>query len=268
MRHGHNAVHRSPDGALIAKVYGESSRCDVEVGGAVLAREAGVSVPELISRPQPRVAVWRRIPSVQAEPDADALVRLAGDIGRLATLPDESAPVHWLVNVAARASALESLLDERRAGRADIGWLAAELRAVAASDIATGAPITFQHGDLTMANLVHDGRRLHIIDFETIRAAPPEWDVAALTVSARRYGGLGPAALRVVLDALAPAPDPVVLKCCVRTKELLNTSWLYLIRDQDPELVAEAGLRVRALRDGRPHRWRDLDALASAQTAY
>ena len=259
---GHNAVHASPDGTLIAKVYGERSRCDVEVAAATLARAAGVCVPDLIERPHERVAVWRRVLRVAEAPGASAIVRLAHDLDRLSWLPAAAAPVNWLVNIEARAQALESRADW---GDPDVAWLVAELRAVLGSAAALGAPVAFQHGDLTAANLVHDGRRLHIIDFETVRAAPREWDVATLTVSAQRYDGFASDALQRVVGALSPPPEPTVLACCVRAKELLNSSWLYLIRGRDRALVAEAGRRVGSLRDGRRHRWQDLAALAPAQ---
>jgi hypothetical protein len=264
LRHGHNGVHRSPDGTLIAKVYGEASRCEVDVHGADLARAAGALVPDLVDLPHPRVAIWRCIPTVSEAPGAQALTGLARDLGRLATVPAAEAPVHWLDNVTLRAAALD-----RWAGDPDVSWLAGELRAVAASDVAQRAPLVFQHGDLSMSNLVHDGDRLHLIDFETIRAAPREWDLAALRITSDRYGALAPDALRIVFQASAadagPA-DPEILACCLRAKDLLNASWLFLMRELDPAMVAEARRRVRSLRDRRPHRWSDLGVLAGQPT--
>jgi len=240
----------------MAKVYGEASRCEVDVHGASLARESGALVPELVDVPNPRVAVWRWVPTDDTAPGPAALSRLGRDLARLASVPAQEAPVHWLDNLTLRAAALDRWPDDQ-----DVRWLAAELRAVAVSDVAVAAPLAFQHGDLSMSNLVHDGRSLHLVDFETIRAAPREWDRACLRVASERYAALPSDALALVLDA-AGAAGLDVLGACVRAKSLMNASWLFLMRELDPALVTEARCRVRSLRDGVPHRWRDLGVLA------
>ncbi|QWF20062.1 phosphotransferase [Nocardioides sp. LMS-CY] len=274
VRSGHNAVYRSPDDAQIAKVYGEASRCSVDVTGARRAREAGVCVPALVATPHPRVAVWQRVPGVPGPIGPAAWARLGIDARRLAAVPVAVAPVHWLVNVTERASVLEQLAAGTPTAYtgpvalpaqvgADVAWLAHELRSVAECDLALDAPLAFQHGDLSPANLVHDGRRLHVIDFETVRAAPADWDVGCLVAATRRYGTVPTRELAPFLESLDPAPDPELLALCVRTKELLNASWLAVIGADRPELVGELRLRVRSLRDGTAYRWRELGGLAA-----
>lgn len=253
---GHNALYRSSDGMRVVKLYGAVSRAWLDADGAARAAAAGARVPEILAVPHPNVVVWR---CVEARPhiasDRGAVRDLAASLDAIRSVP-ASSDANWLTHLDQRIA----LLAERVTDDGVVTWLVEQLQAARDEAGRLAPTLVFQHGDLSSANLVHDGR-FHVVDFETVRSAPPEWDVACLGVSTRRSRTFDGSTYNALIDALDVPPDDEVLACCTRIKELLNTSWLYLTHTAHPAVAAELRARVASLRAGVDHEWRELAQL-------
>lgn len=231
---------------------------EVEVARALA--EAGVACTELVGgRGQPWVeegcvvTAWRWEQTVGAASPADVghlardlRERTAGtyvhDVGRLD-------PLTAIRNAVAPAPIGDPGGDyvRRRAQE-----LAPDWARIADRDPAGTAIV---HGDLHADNVLLTDRGPVLTDLELAGAGPTSYDVAPAVVAVERYGA--PAAdLEAFIDAQEHDPRGWPgFATCVAVYELWGAAWAVGVSQSRPDLVEEAAVRVRCLRDDTCEPW-------------
>lgn len=228
---GSNLVVRLRPAAVVARVYtgtrvlrddvGLRLADEVAVGTFLGARGLAVSPAREVA-PGPCqhdgcwMTFWRLV-----ETEGSALAHGPEAVGRslrelheaLAAFPGALAPL-----TAVRA-AIERLLPglERTEGALEA------LRALDETVFASPLPAQPLHGDAGIGNLLRTSAGLLWNDLEDVCSGPREWDVASLTISARRHG-VDAAGVDALLDAYG-RDDLADLAPFLRAHALYDTVW-------------------------------------------
>lgn len=250
MRRTHNAILTSPDGLQIAKVHTSVERASMEVAVARHLMERGVSCARLLGHPHELVSIWERCDELTSI-DLDQLAEAAS---QLHTQPLPRHPLNdWIAAAQERIVALESMTDD-----VDVVWLCARMREHLHVMERSSASHVLLHGDLAQSNMMTRAGQLCLIDWETARRGPREWDVACLRTASLRFGRLDKTSWERFIDQYQQRTGELnddLLNTCAAFKEVRSASWAFLMGQSIPSMRREFEQRVASLRDGTAHIW-------------
>ncbi|MGW2082214.1 phosphotransferase enzyme family protein [Streptomyces sp. NPDC001939] len=254
LRLGENALFALPEVGAIARVARSTEMADKVAKELAMGRWlAGCGFPCVLptDTPQPieangrLVTFWEYVP--ESPPPASNTI-LAALLRDLHDLPDPVFPLPVLDPFPIMRSRLEAVSGIRRE---DVAFLA-EACDKAEEDFRTliaSSPKHLVHGDAHRGNILWDGNRALLIDYEAVAIGPRAWDLVPTGIAVDRFG-LPPKDyaefVRTYGTDVTECHGYPVLRT---TRELGMTTWLMQNAQSGPK-AHEFALRMESLRRG------------------
>ncbi|MEA3640885.1 MAG: phosphotransferase [Lamprobacter sp.] len=205
---GKTVVIRLP--RVAAKVSGKTSaRHARERHHQAAAAEAGVTPTPLLADPADGLLVLPFVPGQHPEPgklDPAAAARMGRCLGKLhrETAPfDQGTDI--LRRIRRRVAQVATDAAAARRHAAGLPTIARALEPMLATLERTAPPLAPCHGDLVPGNIIDDGNRVYLIDWETSTAGDPHQDIANVCLRTRLQGAARATFLETCFDGHAVA---------------------------------------------------------------
>ncbi|MET7936095.1 aminoglycoside phosphotransferase family protein [Streptomyces sp. NPDC005322] len=263
LRLGENALFALPEAGVVVRVARSTGMADKVAKELAVARwlaEYDVPCVHPTDVPQPIEADGRLVTFWTYVPDSSPLASittLATLLRDLHALPDPAFPLPTLDPFPVMRRRLAAALGIRRE---DVRFLA-EACATAEHDfraLVASSPRHPVHGDAHRGNVLMDGDRPMLIDYEAAAMGPRAWDLVPTAIAVDRFG-LPPADYADFVRAYGADVTQwhgyPVLRA---TRELGMTTWLMQSAQSGPA-AEEFAVRMESLREGdRERRWHTL----------
>ncbi|MET7930515.1 aminoglycoside phosphotransferase family protein [Streptomyces sp. NPDC005349] len=254
LRLGENALFALPEIGVVARVARSTEMADKVAKELAVARwlaEYGFPSVQPTDTPQPieangrLVTFWEYVP--ESPPPASNTI-LAALLRGLHDLPDPDFQLPVLDPFPIMRSRLEAVSGIKRE---DVAFLA-EACDNAEEDFRTliaSSPKHLVHGDAHRGNILWDGNRALLIDYEAVAIGPRAWDLVPTVIAVDRFGLPPKDYAEFVrtygMDVTEWHGYPVLRT----TRELGMTTWLMQNAQSGPE-ADEFALRMESLRKG------------------
>ncbi|MFE7100440.1 phosphotransferase family protein [Streptomyces erythrochromogenes] len=266
LRLGENALFASPAQGLVYRVARSDAardKVDKELATARwLLTQGFPSLPPRDEIPQPLpsdgrlVTFWEYVPPTEPAP---ALADLAALLRALHALPAPNFPLPSLDPFPVMRDRLRTAGAQGTTGsdavvsEKDLAFLAAACDANEAAFrdlVATAPDIGLVHGDAHRGNLLRDGDRVLLIDYEAVALGPRSWDLLPTATAVDRFG-LAPSAYDEFCTLYgADVTGRHEYRLLRTVRELGMTTWLMQNVPHSAAAAKEFSIRMTSLREG------------------